>query len=137
MKRFAMAVMVVCLLATANIGLAMSQEQLDQARQHAQERINQAEEVTYDTLAANEKYYYGKTVKIKGVCYLYDDGYGFLNGGGDGKTIAVQIMTYRYKVDTEYTVVGRFGGMVDTVEGTKWAFILEETHLPFMSEYGL
>lgn len=137
MKRFIMVLMAIWILAAANIGFAMSQEQLDEARQQAQERIDQVEEVTYDTLAANEKYYYGKTIKVKGNCYLYHDGMALLNGGGDGKTISIQVMTYQYNVNTDYTVVGRFAGMIDTVEGPKWAAILEKTHLPFMSEFGL
>ncbi|HWR09713.1 hypothetical protein, partial [Sporomusa sp.] len=76
------------------------------------------------------------TVKIKGICSAYSEGKALLET--DGGRFAIQVMTYRYQPDTEYTVIGKFAGIMDAKgDDLDWAIIVEETHLPFMSEYGL
>lgn len=137
MRKYMILLVVLCSMLITSVAMAMTQEQLDEKRAYAEKRINQVEEVTYKQLLENEKHYYKKFVKVKGLCGLSNNGLALIGDEEATKVFSVQIMSYRFKVGTEYTVVGQFAGIMNTVEGDKWAVILEDTHLPYMSEYGL
>lgn len=136
MKKLVAVLMSVCVLMSANIGLAKSQDRMEDKRQRAEERVNSVPEISYDNLLANADAYYGKVVKVKGECFYSKDNAALL-GVAQGKVFQISIMTYRFLPDNMYTVVGKFAGVNNTSEGEKWLVILEETHTPFMSEYGL
>ncbi|GBG56586.1 hypothetical protein SPFL3102_00398 [Sporomusaceae bacterium FL31] len=136
MKKTIVVLMAIWLLMSVNTGLAMSQEQLENQRNRAEARINSVPEISYDDLLANSDAYYGKVVKVSGECFYFKDNVALL-GVARGKIFSISIMTYRFRPDTTYTVVGKFAGVNTTDNGEKWLVILEETHTPFMSEYGL
>lgn len=136
MKRLTAVLMAICIMLSANMGWAMSQGQLEKQRETTEERMEKMPEVTFEELAANEDYYYKKSVKVRGVCTEYLNGNALLGDGGNG-TFGIKVMSYQFKPGTEYTVIGKFAGIMKTKEGNHWAILVEECHLPFMSEYGL
>ncbi|WP_312340074.1 hypothetical protein [Anaerospora hongkongensis] len=105
-------------------------------RKNAREKINETEWVTYQQLAENEEHYKDKIVNFTATC-RYFDGKAMALLGEKGELFSVQIRTYRFKPDVEYTVVGRFLGMMPAKGEPPWAIFIETTHLPYFEEYGL
>lgn len=136
MKKLTAVLIVICLMLSTTVGWAMSKAQLNKERETTEERMEKMPEVTFEELAANEDYYFKKSVKVRGVCSEYLNGNALLGDGGDG-TFGIKVMSYQFKPGTEYTVIGKFAGIMKTKEGTHWAILVEEAHLPYMSEYGL
>lgn len=139
MKKFNLVfvvMMVVSLLIMPLSASAMTEDQLAEKQDSAQVRLDQVDEVSWDDLVNNEAGYKNKIVKVTGVCYYTKNTTSLLKyDHTDGKTIAVQLRSYKWKPDTEYTIVGKFIGIYITEEGNKWPNIVEETHLPYFSEW--
>ena len=112
-----------------------------QARQDAQDAIDNSPHVSFADLQAHEADYFKKTVVIEGDCYYSKADVAFI-ADENGNTIAISpLTTYQLIPDTHYTIVGTFAGMTtmqDANDQTKpMAVLVEVTHLPYGSELGL
>ena len=138
MRKLTVAIMVACVLLSANVGFAMTQKQLEDRRSQMFDALKHTQEVSWGALSNNENAYVGKVVKFRATCAGTDDPSVYLKDSNGNDFVILKSAYYKLKVGTEYTISAKFKKIVTADDGDKAAmFEYEEAHLPYLSEYGL
>lgn len=143
MRKLTSIVVLVFVLTVASSAFAnpyMVEARIKEAQIHAKKHIASVPNVTYDDLRNNTKEYKDQDVAVKGILVGLDTTKAFilLSENNDPKKIMYfrYYMPYRWKLNQEYTIVGRFKDIGDPLPtGNRWAYFQLHCNWPYFDEW--
>lgn len=143
MRKLTSIVVSVFVLTVASSAFAnpyMAEARIKEAQIHAKKHIASVPHVTFNDLLNNIKEYKDQDVAVKGILVGLDTSKAtiYLSENNDPKKIMYfrYYMPYRWKLNQEYTIVGKFKDFTDELpEGNRWAVFQLHCNWPYFDEW--